>query len=983
MEGDLIKPLLLNRIDDYPLSGLGRITTATNQDVHVLINGDYTYTFDMIVTDKLFSKVKEEMIVSTSVSPTSTDFFYVKNIGVKNPGTVTVTCNHITMQTNENFVRGKFTIDGKSVKDIISEMSSRLDIKQNFSYSTDIDKTIGTTEITYTNENPGQILVGDTNSLVSVLDARLVRKGMTLKLTNKSTGRYIDLRRGKNIAGVSINRSIDNLVTSIVPYYTLKPVETVDNSTDSTNANNWTIKNVTGNVTVGSNDAQLYDDSNQLIDGRELKAGTVWIASKQRTKDGTTQYKVATGEWVNSSDVSFLGSVGDVTNGTSTLPVNSDGWTVKRVISGVVTVTSNMALLSDDNNNVGGNRALAKGSQWSTSQIRTKSGSTQYKVATNQWVNSSDVSFSGSIGSIISQPAQPTVMAMSLSVSDSTDGWTYKKVTDGVITIGTNGYIYNDQGIKEQNRVLANGGSYKTDRVRINGSNKQYRVGIDMWLSDNGNSMTGTIADTVSTPGQSTTNLAGDYGWTIRDITNGVVTTGNSGARIYGNDNTMVLNRKLGPNTPWKTDKQRNKNGVYQYRVATNMWVLSSDVSFKGDLGKENAGSTSPVTPSDTNKEEQLQYGPEVYSPLVGDYKGPHRKYVDYSSRVDNMADLIDVSSKYFIENPSIDKPTYTIDVDVAKANQKRVVNAEVGDIARIYDPKYGITSDETIIERHFDPDLGINKSLKAGTFQQTIFRYLDKRIKDATQQTKDVKTQADSNISNVQNNIDSVTNDMAEVKDNQVAAKDETDQKIDKAQQESKSFIDKVKQDVASANSTISNLMNSGGNNKIQWIPNFANATQLKIITPYGYWLLDDHGAGFHNNNGTVMDGLAADGHVWADSITGNALTGTTITGGTINGGVINAPVINNASIKTTQSIQLMGSSGQYASTSVASYGISTPRITVDYLDGVQGISTQSINVLGTGTIKYLHIASGGNISSDGGGLYIQGPVYVDGRQI
>jgi hypothetical protein len=62
----------------------------------------------------------------------------------------------------------------------------------------------------------------------------------------------------------------------------------------------------------------------------------------------------------------------------------------------------------------------------------------------------------------------------------------------------------------------------------------------------------------------------------------------------------------------------------------------------------------------------------------------PHRKYVDYSSRVDNLPDLIDVSNKYFIENPRVDEPTYTITIDVLNASQKRVQEAHIGDIARI-----------------------------------------------------------------------------------------------------------------------------------------------------------------------------------------------------------------------------------------------------------------------------------------------------------
>lgn len=695
-----MKPVLLNKVSDYPKSGLGRITTATNQIVHEVINGDYTFTFNMLVTDKLFPKIDDEMIIATSVSVNDTDFFYIKNIDIKNPGTVTITCNHITMLSNENYVRGKMSIDGKSVKSIISEMTSKLDLPgQKFTYDTDINQVIGKTDIIYTNSNPGQILIGDTNSLAKVLDARLVRKGLNMTLTTKNTNRYIDLRYGKNISGVTINRNTNNLVTSIVPYFNMKSKEVV-NDTDET-------------------------------------------------------------------------------------PTNAGGWTIKSA-SGQVTVKS------------------------------------------------------------------------------------------------TFGVIYTDINVRVNNRALAKG-------------------------------------------------------------------------------------------TAWKTDMQREKNLDYQYRVATNMWLSANDVDFDGSIGEVISKPATSVEPSDTVPEDQLQYGPEIYSPLFDSKKMRHRKYVNYSSRVDNIPDLIDVSSKYFIENPDIDKPTYTITIDVARANQKRVVNAQIGDIARIYDPKYGLESNETIIEREFDPDLNTNKTLKAGVFQQTIFRYLDKRIKASSQKVDNVKKQTNSgldslldNINGVQTNLTNSTNDL--------------NQKLDASAQAAKDKIDEVKGTVSKAQTTMTNFMNSGGNNKIRWIPTLAEATQMEITTPYGYWLLDDRGAGFHSNNGTVRTGLSADGRIYADSITGNSLTGTSITGGYISGGTITGAQIYSSSLRTSSHIQVLNSSGA-VSTSVASYGISTPALTVTNINGASSIQTSQLQVYNDATIRYLHVS--GNISGNSSGLYLQGPVYVDGRQI
>lgn len=703
--------MLLNSIDDYPKSGLGRITTATNQDVHEVLNGDYTFSFEMLVTDKLFSKLKEEMIIATSVSVKDTDFFYVKTIDTKNPGTVTVTCNHVTMLTNENYVRGKLSIDGKTVKSVISELVSRLDLPgQSFSYLTDIDQTIGKTDIVYTNSNPGQILIGDTNSLVSVLDARLVRKGMTLKLTNKNTGHYIDLRRGKNIAGVSINRNIDNLTTSIVPYFNMKSKE------------------------------------------------------------------------VN-------------TSGNNNTPTNNGGWTIKRVDDGIVEVTV-------------------------------------------------------------------------------------------------------------------------------------------------------------------------DY------------------ASIYTDSNTMINNQKLGRGSSWKTDEVRSQSGVTQYHVGTNQWLLGTEIHLtQGSIGEVISNPSTSVKPSDTVPAEQLQYGPEVYSPYYSKYKLPHRKYVDYSSRVENIPDLIDISSRYFIENYKIDKPVYTINIDVANANQKRVVNAQVGDIARIYDPIYHLESNETIIERTFDPDLNSNKSLKAGVFQQTIFRYLDKRIKDSSQKVDDVKVQTNSSIGGVQENVDGVRNDVNGVRTDMTNSDKDLKNQMDNAHKQAEQDIANVKSDVSRNQTTMTNFMNSGGNNVIRWIPSLAEATQMEINTGYGYLLIDDHGMGFHKSDGTVITGMSADGRFMADSIVGNSLTGTTITGGTITGGTMRGTVVTGAALEATDSIHF-GTSGN-VTTSMTSYGISTDGLTVNHIEGVKNLFTANLAVTNTATIKYLVIPSGGNISNDGGGLYLQGPVYVDGRRI
>ena len=232
------------------------------------------------------------------------------------------------------------------------------------------------------------------------------------------------------------------------------------------------------------------------------------------------------------------------------------------------------------------------------------------------------------------------------------------------------------------------------------------------------------------------------------------------------------------------------------------------------------------------------------------------------------------------------------------------------------------------------------------------------------SERERDEQTQ--NQIDNTNNNVDQVQSNVGDLK-NDV---DNVQEDLESTAAEAQRRIDKVKQDVADTQSDMTKVMNNGGNNKIEWSPNLMNATQMKIHTSYGYWLLDDAGAGFHSNNGTVMNGLSADGRIYADSITGNTLTGTTINGGTVNGGIIDGAKFIAGSIETKSHAQFLNSAGQ-VSTSIASYGISTPALTVD------GNIDRVINA----NIQYLHVS--GNISGNASGLYLQGPVYVDGKRI
>ncbi|WP_099975300.1 hypothetical protein [Lactobacillus terrae] len=677
-----MKPTLYEDME----TSYGRISDATNCIVREVINGDYTFQFEITNHSKYFDIIQPEMLVYVPVSPVDSDWFYVKSTDVKSgSNTMTVVCNQYSMLSNNAYIRGTLEIDGKTVKQVISEINSKLDLpNREFKFSTDINERIGKTGITYTNSNPAQILMGDANSLVHVLDARVIRKGSEVILTDKTSDKYIDIRKGKNIASVDIQKNLDSLTTSIVPYFTMKDIDTTDPNGDGggeTPGTNWNVQEIKGIITVTVDKSRAYSDDNQA----EL------------------------------------------------------------------------------------NREFANGSRWITDQLRTSGSSSQYRIGTNCWVNSSDVS--------------------------------YEQTTD-----------------------------------------------------------------------------------------------------------------------------------TASYSMKSNDIQLFSDHVPEG----------------------HLQYGPEVYSPLHDSYKRPHRKYIDYSSRVNNIPDLIDISSRYFYENPGFDMPTYTISVDTVHYGEKRPQIAKIGDKARIFDKDINLYAQEIVFERTFSPDLMINTSIKAGTYQQTIFRYLESRIKENDQKIDETTEQTTHAVENTNTSVTEVQNNLTE-----------SDQKFQEEQAIIQEKIDSVNKAVDDAQTDISNFMNSGGNNIIRWIPTLAEATQMEITTDYGYLLIDDHGMGFHKNNGQVITGMSADGRFYADDIVGD-----TITGKTIEGGVIDGARITGAAIEGAQYIRL--NNGGRVTTSIADYGISTPSITVDEIDGAQKISVFALTDVD------------GVYGKDGTALGIRnGALYVDGNKV
>jgi phage minor structural protein len=166
------------------------------------------------------------------------------------------------------------------------------------------------------------------------------------------------------------------------------------------------------------------------------------------------------------------------------------------------------------------------------------------------------------------------------------------------------------------------------------------------------------------------------------------------------------------------------------------------------DIKRSNDGLVTKMVPYYIPKDDEKAgikdadpvYGFAVFSPNFNKYPQAYVQYVDYSSRADNSADVLDLSKKFFDENPGIDVPAYDVIIDVEEYGSKRIQQVQVGDIASIYDPDYDLTVELPIYETTYNPILEKMDQIRCGTQPSTLFHYLESRIKETQDKIEDTK---------------------------------------------------------------------------------------------------------------------------------------------------------------------------------------------------------------------------------------------------
>lgn len=208
----------------FKTNGLGIISEILEDKTHTIektIDGAETGSFSISRSNRLFKVIKAGMLVKVDSDKTQPDDIYqvVDTEIASSDSSLTVRLQQWTASASNFVLLKDISVDGKTAGQVLQEVTQNLDRSCPFLFSSDLPKVISDTDVTYSHVSPNSVMMGDSNSLMNLTGGHIYRYRNSIRLGELST-KKIYLKRGKNIAGINIKRSLENLVTRVIPYFT-------------------------------------------------------------------------------------------------------------------------------------------------------------------------------------------------------------------------------------------------------------------------------------------------------------------------------------------------------------------------------------------------------------------------------------------------------------------------------------------------------------------------------------------------------------------------------------------------------------------------------------------------------------------------------------------------------------------------------------------------------------------------------------------
>ena len=362
-------------------------TTITNEsDLYKILADDSYPAVDFTITlnyNNLLNKAQSKTFSFSATRTTSADALTTINAQFTTP--VTVPLNSTTTSTQLQATTGTQLTD-QNGDGIVAASSIVPSTNYYNSYSDAIDASNNDSSVT-----PAYTATAEDGSVATFDKAGTYYQPITFTAgEGSSLGEFLqEYVANPNKYTVYVNGKEASKGYDFVTDATSTPADTkitfVRTVVVSESEANWTVTANKGIVTTKSDSAYytLKNDDNETIANRALAKNSAWITDQKRVdQDGNTQYRVATGEWIDANNVTFSDS-------TST--DNAEGeYTDVQALNGKVTLdgpNSFVYFLFDNNGKQIANRAVNGDSAWYTDKKATNAaGKTVYHVATGEWL---------------------------------------------------------------------------------------------------------------------------------------------------------------------------------------------------------------------------------------------------------------------------------------------------------------------------------------------------------------------------------------------------------------------------------------------------------------------------------------------------------------------------------------------------------------------------------------------------------------------
>lgn len=349
---------------------------------------------------------------------------------------------------------------------------------------------------------------------------------------------------------------------------------------------------------------------------------------------------------------------------------------------------------------------------------------------------------------------------------------------------------------------------------------------------------------------------------------------------------------------------------------------------------EETYSAIKPFTKVGSGDDEKIVYLPERIIKANSNFEKLRVLTKDFSQdKLETVYQLRSRTNKYITDNKvGIPKVTLQFEMEDIKDDLGFVDELDMGDEVTVYFANLNIDTTARVIKTVWD---GL------------LHRYKTVSIGDKTTTTSDYQSNQNNYINSVDKNAEEANKGVAEV------SKDVSDLKAsDKDRQQ---LMDELKKNVNDTRDDMLSYINGSGRDVMRFLPDRENPTDIVASESGGNYGMRWNSKGiYYDGKGTVA--IDNRGNVYADHFIGQSITGVYIDGGEING------------VSITGDTNLALSSGS-TKTSVSTYGISTPNLTVYEIDGVRGMST----------------ANGGYIWVDGAKLTgtSDGDLLINGRKV